>query len=103
MHVKEPEYWDFLSDVAYECLAANHYSPEAVTLLQSLRSRLAPIGWKVVSAAETAYCLAITAARSQDERVGLEIYFDKQGLVSSVRPLTCSSAELVETIRSVVQ
>lgn len=103
MHVKEPEYWVFLTDVACECLVANDYSPEAVTLLQSLRSRLAPIGWKVVSASETSYRLAITVARNQDERVGLELNFDKQGLVSSVRPLTCSSAELVETIRSILQ
>lgn len=103
MHVKEPEYWGLLSDVAFECLAMNDYSPEAAALLRSTRSRVDQIGWKVVSAAETSYRLAITVARNQDERVGLEINFDKQGLVSSLRPLTCSSPESVETMRSVLQ
>lgn len=83
MHVKESEHWDLLSDVAFECLATNDYSPEAAALLRSTRSRLDQIRWKVVSAAETSYRLAITVARSQDERVGLEINFDKQGLVSA--------------------
>ena len=103
MHVKEPQHWGLLSDVAFECLAKNDYSPEATALLRSTRSRLDQIGWKVVSAAETSYRLAITIARNQDERVGLEINFDKQGLVSSLRPLTCSSPESVETIRAVFQ
>ena len=103
MHVKEPEYWGLLSDVAFACLATNDYSPEAAALLRSLRSRLDQIDWKVVSAAETSYRLAITVARNQDERVGLEINFDKQGLVSSLRALTCSNPESVETIRSVLQ
>ena len=103
MHLKDPVRWSLLADVAYECLATNGYSPEAEALLRSTRSRLDRIGWKVVSAAETPYRLAITVARSQDERVGLEINFDKQGLVSSLRPLTCSNLEAVETIRSVLQ
>ena len=103
MHVKEYDRWDLLSDVAFECLATNDYSPEAAALLQSARSHLSRIGWKVVSAAETSYRLAITVARSLDERVGLEVNFDKQGLVSSLRPLTCSSPESIETIRAVFQ
>ncbi|MDT7517307.1 NERD domain-containing protein [Rhodoferax sp. TBRC 17660] len=69
MHVKEPEHWGLLSDVAFECLLTNDYSPEAAALLRSTRSRLGQIGWKVVSATETSYRLAITVARSQDERV----------------------------------
>jgi hypothetical protein len=103
MHVMESEHWGLLSDVAFECLATSDYSPEAAALLRSTRSRLGQIGWNVVSAAETSYRLAITVARNQDERVGLEINFDKQGLVSSLRPLTCSSPEFIETIRSVFQ
>lgn len=103
MHVKEPEHWGLLSDVAFECLVTNDYSPEADALLRSTRSRLGQIGWKIVSAAETSYRLAVTVARNQDERVGLEINFDKQGLVSSLRPLKCSSPESVEMIRSVFQ
>lgn len=103
MHVKDPAHWSLLCDVAYECLATNGYSPEAEALLRSARSRLDRIGWKFVSAAETPYRLAITVARKQDERVGIEINFDKQGLVSSLRPLTCSNLEAVETIRLVLQ
>jgi len=99
MHVKEPEHWDLLSDVAFECLSTNDYSPEATALLRSTRSRLGPLGWKVVSAAETSYRLAITVARNQGERVGLEINFDKQGLVSSLRPLQASSTDLLEQIK----
>ena len=103
MHVKDPAHWSLLADVANTCLATNGYSPEAEALLRSARSRLDRIGWKVVSAAETSYRLATTVARNQDERVSLEINFDKQGLVSSLRPLTCSNPEAVETIRSVLQ
>lgn len=99
MHVKEPEHWGLLSDVAFECLATNDYSPDAAALLRSTRSRLGQIGWEVVSAAETSYRLAVTVARSQDERVGLEINFDKQGLVSSLRPLQASNIDLLEEIK----
>lgn len=103
MHVRDAEHWPLLSDLAYECLATNDYSREAEVLLRSARSRLGEIGWKVVSAVETPYRLTVTVARNQDERVGLEINFDKQGLVSSLRPLTCSSPEAVEAIRPAFQ
>ena len=102
MHVKEPEHWGLLSEVAFGCLATNDYSPEAAALLQSIRSRLDQIGWKVVSAAETPYRLAITVARNQDERVGLEINFDNQGLVSSLRTLQASNIDLLEEIKGVL-
>ena len=103
MHVKDPAQWPLLTDLASACIETNGYSPEAETLLRSARARLERIGWKIVSAAETPYRLATTVARNQDERVGLEINFDKQGLVSSLRPLTCSNSAAVETIRSVLQ
>ena len=103
MHMKDPAQWPLLTDLASACVATNGYSPEADALLRSARSRLDRIGWKIVSAAETPYRLATTVARNQDERVGLEINFDKQGLVSSLRPLTCSNSAAVETIRSVLQ
>ncbi|GLE71578.1 hypothetical protein VNPA110517_54200 [Pseudomonas aeruginosa] len=103
MHVKDPTQWPLLTDLASECVSTNGYSPEANALLRSARSRLDRIGWKIVSAAETPYRLATTVARNQDERVGLEINFDKQGLVSSLRPLTYSNSAAVETIRSVLQ
>ncbi|KCZ96602.1 hypothetical protein HPO_19024 [Hyphomonas polymorpha PS728] len=103
MHVKDPEHWSLLADLACECLASNGYSPEAEALLLAARSRLRQIGWKVVSAAESPYRLAITVARMQHERVSIEINFDKQGLVSSLRPLTCTNLEVVEAIRLVLQ
>lgn len=103
MHVKDPAQWPLLTDLASACVATSGYSPEADALLRSARLRLDRIGWKIVSAAETPYRLATTVARNQDERVGLEINFDKQGLVSSLRPLTCSNSAAVETIRSVLQ
>lgn len=103
MHVKDPVQWSLLADLASACVATNEYSPEAEALLRSAGSRLDRIGWKIVSAAETPYRLATTVARNQDERVGLEINFDKQGLVSSLRPLTFSNSEAVDSIRSVLQ
>lgn len=103
MHVKDPAQWPLLTDLASACVETTGYSPEAETLLRSARARLDRIGWKIVSAAETPYRLATTVARNQDERVGLEINFDKQGLVSSLRPLTYSNPEAVETIRSALQ
>lgn len=103
MHVKDPAQWPLLTDLASACVETTGYSPEAETLLRSARARLDRIGWKIVSAAETSYRLATTVARNQDERVGLEINFDKQGLVSSLRPLTYSNPEAVETIRSALQ
>lgn len=103
MHVKDPAQWPLLTDLASACIETTGYSPEAETLLRSARARLERISWKIVSAAETPYRLATTVARNQDERVSLEINFDKQGLVSSLRPLTYSNPEAVETIRSALQ
>lgn len=103
MHAKDLAHWSFLTDLASACVATNWCSPEAGVLLRSARSRLDRIGWKIVSAAETPYRLAITVVRNQDELLGLEINFDKQGLVSSLRPLSCSNLESVETIRSILQ
>lgn len=103
MHARDSEHWPFLSDLAFECLATNGYSPEADALLRCARARLDGIGWKIVSATETPYRLAITVVRNPDERVGLEINFDKQGLVSSLRPLTCSRPEVVKNIKAVFQ
>lgn len=103
MHVKDPAQWPLLTCLASECVATSGYSPEADVLLRSVRSRLDRIGWKIVSAAEAPYRLTTTVVRNQDECVGLEINFDKQGLVSSLRPLTCSNSAAVETIRSVLQ
>lgn len=99
MHVTDA-HWTLLADVASECLWSNAYSAEAEALLRSARSRLGLIGWKVVSAAtENAYRLAVTVARTQRERVSIEINFDKQGLVSSLRPLQSTHAGLLDEIK----
>ena len=92
--------WPLLADVAAGCLETNAYSPEAETLLRSARSRLSSEGWRIVSATETAYRLLITVARNHDERVSIEANFDKQGLVSSLRPLQASDLGLLDQIKA---
>jgi hypothetical protein len=99
MQIKDQTHWPLLCNVASECLAANAYSPEAEALLRSARSRLERSGWRVVSATESAYRLTISLGRSEDERIRMEINFDKHGLVSSLRPLGASDAELLEEIK----
>ena len=91
--------WPLLADVASDCLETNGYTPEAEVLLRSARSRLGGKGWKIVSSTETAYRLAITVARGHDERVAIEINFDKQAVVSSLRPLQTSDSGLLDDIK----
>lgn len=99
MHINHSVHWSLLADLASGCLEANGYSPEADGLLRSARSRLGRNGWKIVSATETAYRLLVTIARGYDERVSVEINFDKQGLVSSVRPLQTTDLGLLDEIK----
>lgn len=99
MHINDSVHWPLLADLASGCLEANGYSPEANGLLRSARSRLGRCGWKIVSATETAYRLLITVARGYDERISIEIYFDKQGLVSGVRPLQTTDLGLLDEVR----
>jgi hypothetical protein len=104
MRVKEDSrHWSLLTDIAYQCLATNEYSCEADAILRSARPRLSQIGWRIVSATETAYCLAITAVRGYDERINIAMNFDKQGLVSSLRPMQCSHNDMLEPMRSLFQ
>jgi hypothetical protein len=103
MHVNNSEHWPLLADLAYECIATNNYSAEVAMLIQSFRSRLDRIGWKLVSASETPYRMTTTVIGNPDERIEIEINFDKQGLVSSVRPLAASNTETLEIIRSALQ
>ncbi|PRH81321.1 hypothetical protein C6N40_13245 [Arenimonas caeni] len=99
MHVKNSAYFSLLCEIASGCLDLNAYSAEADALRRSASSRLGAKGWKIVSAIETAYRLQITAVRSHDERASVEINFDKQGLVSSLRPLLASDLKLFEEIK----
>jgi hypothetical protein len=99
MHVREAALWTLLFGTAQACIESNSYSAEAESVLRSARNRLAPGSWKVVSASETAYRLSLALARTQDQRVAIEINFDKQGLVSSLRPHGCSDVGVLEEIR----
>jgi hypothetical protein len=102
MHLKDPEHWPLLTAMAYECLAANVYSPEAEALLRSANSRIAKGMWQIVSATETAYRLLVTMVRNQGERVSIEINFDKQGLASSLRPTQTSDAQLPPILKELL-
>lgn len=102
MHMKDPDHWSLLTAVAFECLAANGYSPEAEALLRSASTRLAKGAWHIVSATETAYRLLVTVVRSQDERISIEINFDKQGLASSLRPLQTSDSQLLPFLKELL-
>jgi len=99
MHLNDPVNWQLLSNLASECIEANGYSLEVECLLRSARTRLGSSGWKIVSATEASYRLLVTAARDHDERVSIEINFDKQGLVSSLRPLHTSDLDLLYEIK----
>jgi hypothetical protein len=103
MHITDPAHWEMFANLASECFGANAYSAEANALLRSARLRLGRGGWKVVSAAEIPYRLTITAARNERERVSLEIYFDKQGLASSLRPSLTTDLNLLEEIKGALR
>ncbi|MBT9160257.1 MAG: hypothetical protein DDT26_01534 [Dehalococcoidia bacterium] len=98
IHMNDSAYWTLLSEAASACIQANSYSAAAEKLLRSLRTRLANGGWKLVSATETHYRLLVTVARSFDDRISIEINFDKRGLASSVRPIQASATSLCELI-----
>ena len=102
MHLKDPEYWPLLTAVAFECLATNGYSMEAEALLRSAKARIAKGEWQIVSATETAYRLLVTVVRKQEERVSLEINFDKQGLATSLRPLQASDLQLLPILKELL-
>ena len=102
MHLKDPEYWPLLTAVAFECLATNGYSMEAEALLRSAKARIAKGEWQIVSATETAYRLLVTVVRKQEERVSLEINFDKQGLATSLRPLQASDLQLLPILKELM-
>lgn len=99
MHVKEPHHWPLLAEVAARCVATQTYSPPGRTLLESVQHRLALVGWRLVAASETPYRLALTAVREQEERVVLEVNFDKHGLASSLRPVQCSEVGLLNEVQ----
>ena len=102
MHLKDTEHWPLITAMAFECLVANGYSPEAEALLHSARPRLAKGEWQIVSATETAYRLLVTVVRKKVERVSIEINFDKQGMASSLRPLQTSDEQLLPILKELL-
>jgi hypothetical protein len=99
MHVKESHHWPLLAQIAARCVAMQTYSPPARTLLETVQHRLARVGWRVVAASETPYRLAITVVRQPEERMVLEVNFDKGGLASSLRPVQCSEVGLLNEVQ----
>lgn len=99
LHVDDPDQWPILRAISAGCVYSSQSSQEATTLLSFIRSRLHDGDWRIVSSTESSYRLAITLARAHDERVSLEMSFDKEGLVTSVRPVLASKLELIEEIR----
>lgn len=102
IHANDPAQWLLLSAVAVGCVAGSAYSPTATMLLAALQVRLAPHNWRVLSVLETSYRLVVTVAQRASARVQLELNFDKQGLVSSIRPLLFSEDALLDDIRSLM-
>ncbi len=103
LHINEGGQWQLLADIATNCIADNEYSGPARTLLAALNARLGKGNWRVVSAVESNYRLSVAVAGSPDEKAQIEFNYDKHGLVSSVRPLMCSSLDAVETVRRFLQ
>lgn len=101
MHLSDPAFWPLLTEAAAGCLQTNSHSPEADDLLRSIRSRSGRKGWRLVSHEETPYRLTITLVRHHDERVVIEVNFDKQGLVSGLRPRQVSDLELLEEVKRI--
>lgn len=102
MHLSDPAQWQLLSTIAVRCLMESSYSPSATMLLAALQSRVNPHGWQALSVSETNYRLVVTLAQGPDARVSLELNLDKQGLVSSIRPLQFSELALLDQIRSIL-
>lgn len=101
MHINDPAFWPLLTEAAAGCLQTNSHSPEADDLLRSIRSRSERKGWQLVSHTETSYRLMITLVRHQDERALIEVNFDKQGLVSNLRPRQVSDLGLLDEIKGI--
>jgi hypothetical protein len=99
IHANDSADWQLLSAITAGCLASNAYSAIASMLLEALQVRLSRHDWQVVSATETNYRLLVTVAKGPADLVQLELNFDKQGLVSSIRPLLFSEEALVDQIR----
>jgi len=99
LHGSDTTDWKFLASLASACLMVCEYSAEADALLQTIRARLETAGWSLVSATETAYRLTITIAREVTERITIEINFNGQGLVTSIRPIQTTGPGLLDVVR----
>lgn len=103
LHIVPPTHWDVLRAIAAACIDNATYTPIARDLLCAIRAGVGASQWWLVSASETSYRLSIVLVRQQDERVCLEINFDKQGLATTVRPLKYSKPELLEEVQGLMR
>ena len=103
LHLDKPAYWPLACTIAETCLLETIYTPIVRRLLAAAARLLTPFGWRLVSATESEWRLLISIVRNMDERIGLEINFDKQGLATTVRPLKYSNPVLIEEVREALQ
>lgn len=102
MHVDDPDHWDILCDIAARCLQAEEFTDSATSLFAELETRLVGASWRIVSATESAWLLRVTLARMRDERVELDVHFDRAGLATTFRPLRFSNAGLLDELREIL-
>lgn len=103
LHLDDEGQWPLLCAIATTCLLGTEFTSNAKRLVAELGRLMAPGDWHVVSATESDWRLSASLVRRREERVLLEINFDKQGLVSTIRPLKCSSLHLIEEIPRLLQ
>ncbi len=103
LQLDDQTHWPLLCAISIHCLANNEFTPLAKAILGGMGRLIRAAGWHIVSAAESDWRLNLSVVRESDERVWLEINFDKQGLVTTVRPLKFSRLALLEEIRGVLQ
>lgn len=102
MHIDDESFWPLMADLAVGCLENSRISAEAEVVVRAVRSRADRAGWRLVSRTDTPYRLALTLVKNRNERVAIEVNFDKQGLVSSLRPRQASNAEIVDEIKRIL-
>lgn len=101
MHVDdEIGNWSLLQTVAESCIESNVYDPAARTLLTEFARLIAPNGWCVLSAKESSYQLEVVVAFNSVTRVQCFLSYNKEGLVSSVRPTQCSTPDALNMFKA---
>lgn len=68
VHLNNDDQWSLLIAIAGNCIVNNGYSIVARTLLSALDARLVKGGWRIASATESNYRLAIAVACTPAEK-----------------------------------